>query len=496
MKELSKMLEKARKYEEKAKVEQKKSQNPIFHMKVPTGWMNDPNGFSVYKGEYHLFFQYHPYSREWGPMHWGHVKTKDFVQWEHLPVAMAPDQPYDCEGCFSGSALEDHGKHIVAYTSVSYEDKMEKTDGVCQTQSIAIGDGVCYTKQESNPVIDKRLLPEGASKVDFRDPKIWKQGKQYYMIVANRDRDGRGQLLKYVSQNLEDWKYEGVFYKPVKELGRMWECPDYFELDGKKVLLVSPQDMQAEGLRYHCGNGTLYLLGREEAGHFCEKFTDNLDFGIDFYAPQTLLTTDGRRVMIAWMQSWDVDSYPADFNWRGMMTFPRELCLEQNKIRQLPVKEIERYWKNEVIYRNVSVNGTASLKGICGRVLDLTLYIKNINCNVVEIRLAKKEKKYISIEYDAVREILTFDRKYTQCIRDIVNERKVTLPMKSNAVSIRVLLDLYSAEIFLNEGDKVLTSLFFLQEDHDEIEFITYGGVCEMDIYKRDICRQPPGASY
>lgn len=488
MNEMSKMLEKAKKYEEKMEAEQDEDKTPVFHAKVPTGWMNDPNGFSVFKGEYHLFFQYHPYSREWGPMHWGHVKTRDFVHWEHLPVAMAPDQPYDCEGCFSGTALEDQGKHVIAYTSVCYENGVQSPDKVRQTQSIAIGDGVCYAKQENNPVIDQRLLPEGASKVDFRDPKIWKQDNRYYMIVANRNCDGRGQLLKFASQNLENWQYEGVFYRPPKDLGRMWECPDYFELGDKKVLLVSPQDMQAEGLRYHCGNGTLYLVGHEREGNFCEEFTDNLDFGIDFYAPQTLLTTDGRRVMIAWMQSWDVDSYPSDFSWRGMMTFPRELCLKDNRIRQLPVKEIEQYWKNEVVYRDIDINGTVCLEGICGRVLDLTLCIRNIRCNAVEIRLAKKEKKYISIEYDAVREILTFDRKYTQCIRDIVNERKVTLPMKSHSVSMRILMDLHSVEIFVNDGETVLTSLFFLPKDYDAIEFLTYGGACRMDILKRDIC--------
>lgn len=118
-------------------------------MKVPTGWMNDPNGFSVYKGEYHLFFQYNPYSRDWGSMHWGHVKSQDLIRWEYLPAALAPDQQYDKEGCFSGTAIEDNGKHIIAYTSVYYEDGIEKPDKIRQTQSIAIGDGVFYVNRKT-----------------------------------------------------------------------------------------------------------------------------------------------------------------------------------------------------------------------------------------------------------------------------------------------------------------------------------------------------------
>lgn len=487
MKEFSTDLRKVREYESKALKGHSENKLPVFHMKVPMGWMNDPNGFSLYEGEYHLFFQYHPYSREWGSMHWGHVKSQDFIRWEHLPVALAPDQVYDKEGCFSGTAIEDNGKHILAYTSVYYEDGIEEPDKIRQTQSIAIGDGENYTKQENNPVIDKKLLPEGASLVDFRDPKIFKSHGSYNMIVANRDRDGRGQLLKFESADLKKWQYMGVFYKPEKKLGRMWECPDYFELEDTKVLLVSPQDMEAEGLQYHCGNGSLYLTGKEREGHFCEDYIDCLDYGIDFYAPQSLLTKDGRRVMTAWMQSWDVNSYPEDFIWRGMMICPRELHLEDGKIRQTPVRELKQYWKNEISFEKIKVSEAVSLEGIRGRVLDLTITIRDMCCDAVEIRLAKKDKKYISIAYQPKQQLLTFDRKYMQCIRDIVNERKVELTKRSDAITLRILLDIYSIEIFMNNGEKTLTSLYFMQDDYDGIEFVSYGGYCEMDICKRDI---------
>ena len=81
-----------------------------YHVEAPAYWINDPNGFSFFNGEYHLFYQHHPYDPTWGPMHWGHVKSKDLATWEHQPIALAPSEDYDEDGCFSGSAIEKDGK--------------------------------------------------------------------------------------------------------------------------------------------------------------------------------------------------------------------------------------------------------------------------------------------------------------------------------------------------------------------------------------------------
>ena len=64
--------------------------HPIFHVTAPAQWINDPNGPIFYKGYYHLFYQLHPFSDESGPKYWGHVRSRDLVKWEHLPVALAP----------------------------------------------------------------------------------------------------------------------------------------------------------------------------------------------------------------------------------------------------------------------------------------------------------------------------------------------------------------------------------------------------------------------
>ena len=118
-------------------------ERPKFHVTGGIGWINDPNGFSLYKGEYHLFHQYHPYKPIWGPMHWGHVKTRDFIRWERLPVALAPDMPYDKDGCFSGSAVElPDGRQLLMYTGVREERQADGSLKPFQTQCLAVGDGV------------------------------------------------------------------------------------------------------------------------------------------------------------------------------------------------------------------------------------------------------------------------------------------------------------------------------------------------------------------
>lgn len=486
MENKSENLLRAQLYEDEMIKKEILHRKPIFHFSAPIGWINDPNGFSAYKGEYHLFYQYHPYANRWGPMHWGHAKSKDFVEWEVLPIALAPDQDYDNYGCFSGTALQDADKHIIAYTSVC-ENEENGLNTIRQTQSIAIGDGINYVKQINNPIIGSDMIPYQDSKEDFRDPKIWKQNDKYYILVANRREDGNGQILKYSSINLKDWIFEGVMFSSEEKIGNMWECPDYFKLDNKQILIISPQDMMAKKLKYHSGNGSIYLVSKEDSNSFEPENIDTIDFGIDFYAPQTLETLDGRRIMIAWMQSWDVPSYPSDFEWCGMMTFPRELTLSDNNIIQNPAKEIENYWENEIIYKDETVCGKNNFAGINGRSIDLTLRLRNLFCDVFEIQLAKHEDTYISIELDIRKGLLTFDRKYTQCIRDIVNERKVEIDTKHNEASLRILLDLYSIEIFIDNGRKVLTSLFFINEEYDEIDFISKNGSCIIDIAKRDI---------
>lgn len=141
----SQTLREARKYEETVEKSIAKEERPDFHLCSRVGWMNDPNGFCYYNGMYQLFYQYYPYESKWGPMHWGHAVSKDLLHWEYLPAALAPDEIYDRDGCFSGSALTlPDGRHLLVYTSVIKERQEDGVIRDIQTQSLAVGDGLDY----------------------------------------------------------------------------------------------------------------------------------------------------------------------------------------------------------------------------------------------------------------------------------------------------------------------------------------------------------------
>ncbi len=485
---MSDLLNQARLYEQKAIANVAKTDRPSYHFSVPTGWLNDPNGFSDFKGEHHLFFQYNPYATHWDTMHWGHAKSKDFILWEYLPAALAPDQPYDHSGVFSGSALEDNKKQILIYTGVDEHFENNRKQ-IYQTQCIAVGDGLNYEKLSSNPAISFDLLPEGSSKEDFRDPKIWKEDGTYYVVAGSRNADGSGQIALFYSDNLTDWHFGSILDQSRNQLGKMWECPDFFALDDSQILLVSPQDMLADGLEFHNGNNAICLIGSYDKANlkFTRNTIHNIDYGLDFYAPQTMQTEDGRRVMIAWMQSWDNRLCPDDFSWYGTMTCPRELSVQNGRLYQNPVRELECYRKNKVCYLDLhKEEETFCLPKIEGRTIDLTIHLKGSDYQTFIMHLASDEQYYTEIRYNRENSILTFDRTYSGYRRDMIGTRNIKVEEDSDGLCMRILIDRYSVEIFLNNGRQAMSSLLYTPQSAKGITFSIIGSVY-MDITKYDI---------
>lgn len=490
---MSSKLGKAREYELQKEKMIPEEQRPLFHLSPRCGWMNDPNGFSIYKGEYHLFYQYYPYETVWGPMHWGHAVSKDLISWKYLPCAMAPDEEYDGAGCFSGSAIEtEDGKQLLVYTGVQ---KKEDESGVIreiQTQCIAIGDGTDYRKYENNPVITDKDLPKGAGKYDFRDPKVFKSGGKYYLVVGNKTEDADGQILQFVSDDGYKWKYDKRIIKNNRRFGVMWECPDYFDLDGKQVLLTSPQDMLPEELEFHNGNGTLCIIGSlNESGDFNEENCQAVDYGIDFYAPQTVLAKDGRRLMIGWLQNWDTCGIRRDdFPWFGQMSFPREISICNNRLIQKPAREIADYYGKRVSRQNVPVSDCVSLSSIEGRCIDMTVKVRpagtDLSYSKFEIRFADNGKAYSYLEYDPVQNIVKIDRKHSGSRRAIVHQRRCRVANKKGEITLRLILDRYSMELFINEGEQVMSMGIFTDIKAEGISFRSNGDLV-MDVVMHEL---------
>ena len=286
---LDKRIEKAEEVLKNAKENVKGRYRLGYHIMAPANWINDPNGLIQYKGEYHAFYQHHPNDENWGPMHWGHVKSKDLVNWEHCPVALAPGDEFDKGGCFSGSAIEKDGKMYLMYTGHQDPGGFEN---LRQVQCIAVSeDGINFTKYENNPVIDSTKLPKEAIIQDFRDPKVYKKGDKYYSVIGSRNLDDSGQILLYSSDDLLNWNYEGNILQSNNEFAKMWECPDLFELDNKDILIMSPQFLEPRGNKYWNLHSSSYMIGNldyKNNKYNLEK-VEEIDYGFDFYAPQTLI---------------------------------------------------------------------------------------------------------------------------------------------------------------------------------------------------------------
>ena len=499
---ISQTLREARRTEEVFGKRITKEHRPLFHLSPRTGWMNDPNGFTWYQGKYHLFYQYHPYDSHWGPMHWGHAFSDDLLHWEYAPAALAPDEYYDKDGVFSGSALELPDKQLlIAYTGVMDMINEEGQKTCRQTQCLALGDGFDFEKYQGNPVITSEMIPEGGSVRDFRDPKLWKASDgTYRMLVANRPSDGSGQLLLYRSTDGLHWNFGKVFAENKNRFGKMWECPDFFELDGKSVLLVSPQDMLPDGFEYHNGNGSVCLIGTYDpvSETFAEQTNQAVDYGIDFYAMQTILSPDGRRIMIGWMQNWDtIGSHDARDPWFGQMSLPREIRIREGKLFQYPIKELEQYRRNKAEYNKIRLAGNGiitsayskpkdvtkglKLPGISGRCIDMEVIVSRPEgeelFNKFTISLAADEEYHTNISFRPKESIVKIDRKFSGSRRAVIHQRRAQVRMQDDQIKFRIVLDRFSMEVFINDGRKVMTVTLGTRQSADGIYF-----ACDKDV--------------
>jgi len=480
-------LELARKYEIDNEKKISITDRPCFHLSSRVGWMNDPNGFSYYNNQYHMFYQYHPYNAAWGPMHWGHAVSFDLLKWEYKPAVLAPDKDYDSFGCFSGTAMEDEvGQHLLIYTGVMSRGHMDGVKKEYQQQCLAIGDGENYIKYESNPVISTGQIPEGYSLFDFRDPKIWRgTDGDYRCIIGAKDKYDRGQILQYKSKDGFCWKFVNVFVGNDGKYGEMWECPDFFLLDGKAVVIVSPQNMLAEGFEYHNGNNTMCIIGdyKEDTDTFVPQTYHALDYGIDFYAPETAEGPDGRRIMIGWMQNWDATSaHDIHAPYFGQMSLPRELKIVDNRLYQFPIKELEARRRNLVEYKDVMLSDEAGeivLKGIEGRTVDLEVEILPDDIDnmydKVTISMARNDTFHTDFTFRPKESLVEIDRSFSGSGRDLVHQRRAEISNKWGILKARFVLDRYSVEVFLEDGRQVMSTTISTVTDAQGICFASIG---------------------
>jgi len=305
-----------------------------YHYRPEKGWINDPNGLVYFRGYYHVFYQHAPNSEvPWSqPMHWGHARTRDFLRWEELPVALCPDRDYDCGGCWSGTAVVKDDRLYLFYASVRPE---EGSDQKIQTVSVAYSnDGIHFEKYAGNPVIDG-YPPEGGP--DFRDPAVCCINGEYYCVMATGNPETRtARLLLYRSENLFDWEYAGIMSQ--WENGIFTECPSFMPTQESCLLAASVCPLEGDHF-------FSVMYGDFNDGRFTIRHSGQPDKGPDQYAGQVFRDHRGRNILISWMPGWKYAGF-ADRD-IGCMSVPRELKLENGKVLAYPVEEVRHLLKDD-----------------------------------------------------------------------------------------------------------------------------------------------------
>jgi len=448
---------------------------PNFNFAAPIGWINDPNGIIIYNNELHLFYQHYPYDSIHGKMHWGHAKTKDGINWDHLNVALAPDQSYDKDGVFSGSAIEKDGKIYLVYTG-----HVINGDGkVRQNQSIAVSEnGIDFEKYEGNPVIDEKDVPEGSSISDFRDPKVFERDDIYYMVIGSKTIDKKGQVLLYKSEDLLDWEYISVILPYNEFLGDMVECPDLLFFENKDVFLLNAMNYTDKETNRFYSHISWLIEGKVDWDSFTFEAESirKMDGGFDFYAPQTTLISSesNEYVGIAWQQAWNktLPSHDERHKWAGQMTIPRLLKMENNKIMQYPYPEIKSRISCVRTHEEIVLKDKREFQ-FNEEYIEFSMEQET----QIELTLSNNNDKKLTIHFKSEEWTIKFSRKETHEIVDsnnnLCDQILYPISLKDNYWNIKIFIDTSSIQIFINNY-YTLSSTFYSKEPMELLSFKSY----------------------
>lgn len=453
-------------YENTAHIGKDDSWRLSYHIMPPVGWLNDPNGLAYFKGKYYVYFQYSPFSPYGGMKCWGLYTSTDLATWTYEGVKLCPDESFDVHGVYSGSALTDGDAMYLYYTgnvklSGDYNYISDGREG--NTVCVRTTDGIHYEKKHL--LMKNQEYGEGLT-CHVRDPKVWKENGIYYMVQGARTLEDVGIILLFESEDRYHWKKIQEIKSSVP-FGYMWECPDLFELNGQKVLCFSPQGVEADGDNFQniYQSGYCFLDGDIKGDYHLGSFYE-LDHGFDYYAPQSFLAPDGRRIQIGWMGLPDIEGIyenpSVSRGWQHAMAVPREITVKDGSLCQYPVKELELLRSKEL---KKEFTGGSQIE--TPRSFDLYLERENHN-QPFELKIDESLYFIFLPEQKAVILEFTDDTGAGRTIRRTKAE---------SLADIRILGDQSSLEFFINEGRQVFSTRYYPKETTCHIHIRSAEGV-------------------
>lgn len=438
---------------------------PGYHFLPPRNWMNDPNGLIKWNGRYHLFYQFNPYGALWGSIHWGHASSKDLIHWKDHPIALLPEiGSGDENGCWSGCMILDRDIPTAVYTG--FVDYNNTPMMLAYSKD---NDLLDWEKSPHNPVITDK--PKGVRETDFRDPYVWREDKIWKAVLGGRFLDGQCGVLLYESHNLAEWIYKGILYQNrLHDSITMWECPNFFALDGQYILLFSlSPNFQ----------GVYYYVGDYDGLRFYPNKEGYLETGPIFYAPQVRQFDDERMILFAWLLEGRSDEENEQAGWAGVQSLPVTLELDDSKnLITRPVNEINLLRESNYVLHDVHLpaNNFHEIP-LRGRMIEIDAEFENIQGELgFQVLTTPDNMETTKFGYDFLRGEAYLDTIQSSLTKGCMRSRQTAklLIDRGGTLKIRAFIDKSVIELFINDQVRISGRVYPTREDAELIKIYSH----------------------
>ena len=422
-----------------------------FHLEMPFGLVNDPNGLSWYAGKYHIFFQWNPLGVEHKHKCWGHVETEDFVHYSLPELVLWPSDVHDKDGCYSGAGFVEDDALRLVYTCNRKEDGRR-----IPAQRLASWQPEKGIAAKDEIIIEHE--PKGYT-AHFRDPSRFVKDGREFLVLGAQTTEEKGRAVLYEKKE-GAWQLAGEIETELSDFGYMWECPTLLPLAEGDVLLFSPQGLGAEDYRWQNLYQSGYVAGKLDVdslklqhGAFHE-----LDRGFDFYAPQAFVH-EGRAILFGWMGMPEREAeYPTrEEGWLFSLTMPREVRLADGRLFYAPLEEMK------ALRNGAAQKFGASQVEELGQALapksEIELEIAFGEAQEVHIDFAYMETgEYMRFSYARRTAVMTLDRTGMRLGGRGV--RRFRLAVR-DSLRLHIYQDKTAVEVFFQDGEEAASFFVF-----------------------------------
>lgn len=432
-----------------------------FHLEMPKGLVNDPNGLCYHQGKYQIFFQWNPFGCEHKHKHWTYTQTTNFINYTKPQIALAPVDKFDKDGCYSGSARSKNNKLEIIYTA-NLKDE----------QNIRYPRQVLVKQNDDGEFIKEKIIidtvPKGYT-THFRDPYIFIKNNRSFIILGAQRENLTGCALIYEEID-ENWIFRGELKTRLIDFGYMWECPNLFTIDDKDILVFCPQGLKAQKYQYQNLYQAGYLIGQfnPDTLEFTHGEFHEFDMGFDFYAPQ-ILVHENRHILIGWVGMPDkLQDYPTiNDGWVHSLTLPRELILKNDKLYQRPISEL-----NELNQNTTTKINTDKISLSANKKLETSIPLKDISSWQGKLKF---NDEYILLTYDKNTSVFTIDRNQLKLGGKGIRQ---FLVKAQDELNLSVYIDNSIIELYLQDGEYYATFCYYPTNDNPIFDLIQNTNNC------------------